>query len=179
MQTQPIRLLRIVFSFAVVSVLCWGVARGQQAAQDDKPSAQTDKPSEQSGGVRLIDTTTDVAADNGAASAVRTASGDKSSDSAPQPTSDASLHPVDQAKEALQPPPPAPGTPDNAKTESDKPAGGDKGKGKLEPIPDPQQLGPAELEATSFHGVTPGVTTVEEMEKAWGAPRRSTSKARR
>ena len=171
MQTQPIRLLRIVFSFAVVSVLCWGVARGQQAAQDDKPSAQTDKPSEQSGGVRLIDTTTDVAADNGAASAVRTASGDKSSDSAPQPTSDASLHPVDQAKEALQPPPPAPGTPDNAKTESDKPAGGDKGKGKLEPIPDPQQLGPAELEATSFHGVTPGVTTVEEMEKAWGAPK--------
>ena len=52
MQTQPIRLLRIVFSFAVVSVLCWGVARGQQTAQDNKPSGQTDKPSEKTGGVR-------------------------------------------------------------------------------------------------------------------------------
>jgi tetratricopeptide (TPR) repeat protein len=191
--TQPIRLFGILLSSAALYVLCWGVAGGQQAPPSDN------KPSEQPSGVRLIDTTADAGADNGAASAVRTASGAKSGEPAPQPSADATLHPVEQAKEPLQPPPPEPaaggagqspgatgpattgagqatgdaaqGTADTAKTDKDQPAGGDKKKAKLQPIPDPQQLGPAELEATSFHGVTPGVTTVEEMEKAWGAPK--------
>ena len=60
---------------------------------------------------------------------------------------------------------------DNSPTEKEKPSAGDKPKAKLEPIPDPQQVGPTELEATSFHGVTPGVTTIEQMQKAAGAPK--------
>ena len=98
MQTQATRLFRIAFSSAVLSLLCWGAARGQQqTAQDDKSSAS-------SSGVHLIDTT-DAAADNGAASAVRTASGAKSSEPATEGTTDATLRPVDQTKETLQPPP--------------------------------------------------------------------------
>ena len=175
MQTQATRLFRIAFSSAVLSLLCWGAARGQQqTAQDDKSSAS-------SSGVHLIDTT-DAAADNGAASAVRTASGAKSSEPATEGTTDATLRPVDQTKETLQPPPAdlcadlpadppasdaAPPAADNSPTEKEKPSAGDKPKAKLEPIPDPQQVGPTELEATSFHGVTPGVTTIEQMQKAW------------
>ncbi len=41
----------------------------------------------------------------------------------------------------------------------------------LEPIPDPQGYGPVEVEAASFKGVTPGVTTIEEVERAWGPPK--------
>ncbi len=180
MQIQPIRFLRIVLSFAVFSLLCWEVAGGQQAAS-------TDKPPEASTGVRLIDTTPDVAADTGAASAVRTASSTKSGVptlAPPKPATDAALQPVEESNATLQPAPAeqasADKDKDNDKSKSkaeEKPADGEKGKGKLEPIPDPQQLGPVELEATSFHGVTPGVTTVEQMVKAWGAPRKRTSKA--
>jgi tetratricopeptide (TPR) repeat protein len=45
-----------------------------------------------------------------------------------------------------------------------------KGK-RLEPIPDPKYLGPAEIEVTAFHGVTPGVTTRDGVAKAWGKPK--------
>ena len=41
----------------------------------------------------------------------------------------------------------------------------------LTPAPDPKLLGPAAIEVTSFHGVTPGVSTREEVEKAWGPPK--------
>jgi tetratricopeptide (TPR) repeat protein len=41
----------------------------------------------------------------------------------------------------------------------------------LVPLPDPLGAGPVEVEAASFKGVTPGVTTTEEVEKAWGAPK--------
>ncbi len=39
------------------------------------------------------------------------------------------------------------------------------------PVPDPLGSGPAKVEAASFKGVTPGVTTMEEVEKTWGAPK--------
>ncbi len=43
--------------------------------------------------------------------------------------------------------------------------------GKLVPIPESPPLGPVALEACSFHGVTPGVSSVDAMEKAWGPPK--------
>lgn len=42
---------------------------------------------------------------------------------------------------------------------------------ELAPIPDPQYSEPASVETASFNGVTPGVTTLEEIETAWGAPK--------
>jgi tetratricopeptide (TPR) repeat protein len=41
----------------------------------------------------------------------------------------------------------------------------------LTPVPEAANAGPAEIEATSFHGVVPGVTTQAEVEKAWGPPK--------
>lgn len=41
----------------------------------------------------------------------------------------------------------------------------------LEPIPDPINAGPVEIEAASFKEVTPGISTREDVERAWGAPR--------
>ena len=105
---------------------------------------------------------------------------------------DASLHPLDPSKSLLQSVPDdkaaaTPATSDKAQAPADqgkaadqaktadkaaadgKPAAGQQGKTKLEPIA--EQTGPVELEATSFHAVTPGVTTVEQMEKAWGPPK--------
>ncbi len=42
---------------------------------------------------------------------------------------------------------------------------------QIEPIAEPQQTGPVEIDAASFKGVTPGITTVAELEKSWGAPK--------
>ncbi len=41
----------------------------------------------------------------------------------------------------------------------------------LEPIPEQKLVGPPNIEAASFKGVTPGVTTFEQLEQAWGAAR--------
>ena len=43
----------------------------------------------------------------------------------------------------------------------------------LTPVPDAKYLGPAEIEVTSFHGVTPGTSTRVEVEKNWGKPKQS------
>ena len=43
----------------------------------------------------------------------------------------------------------------------------------LVPVPDSKYLGPAELEVTSFHGITPGASTRDDVEKAWGKPKDS------
>ena len=34
-------------------------------------------------------------------------------------------------------------------------------------------LGPAEIEVTSFHGITPGASTRDNVEKTWGKPKES------
>jgi tetratricopeptide (TPR) repeat protein len=41
----------------------------------------------------------------------------------------------------------------------------------MDPIVDSDEIGPAPLEAASFNGVTPGQTTIEEVEKVWGPPK--------
>jgi tetratricopeptide (TPR) repeat protein len=58
--------------------------------------------------------------------------------------------------------------PANASPDADKP---------LQPVADPANAGPAEIDAASFKGVTPGVTTMAEVEKTWGAPREMTKQA--
>jgi tetratricopeptide (TPR) repeat protein len=45
------------------------------------------------------------------------------------------------------------------------------GEEPLVPVADTQEGAPVEIEAASFNGVTPGVTTAAEVEKAWGAPK--------
>ncbi|MDZ7617885.1 MAG: tetratricopeptide repeat protein, partial [Patescibacteria group bacterium] len=44
----------------------------------------------------------------------------------------------------------------------------------LQPIPERLDDEPLIIEAASFKGVTPGVTTMEEVQKAWGAPQEMT-----
>lgn len=41
----------------------------------------------------------------------------------------------------------------------------------LMPVPDPQEGEAVEIEAASFKGVTPGVSSLADVEKAWGAPK--------
>ena len=48
------------------------------------------------------------------------------------------------------------------------------GASPLQPIPDPRTSGPVEIEAASFNGIVPGVSTMEEVQKAWGAPKDTT-----
>ncbi|MGD0517634.1 MAG: hypothetical protein ABSA26_08875, partial [Thermoguttaceae bacterium] len=42
---------------------------------------------------------------------------------------------------------------------------------KLKPVANSDEAGPAALETASFKGVTPGLTTLDEVEKLWGAPK--------
>ncbi len=44
----------------------------------------------------------------------------------------------------------------------------------LEPVPDPIETGTPVIEAASFKGVTPGLTTLEQVQKAWGNPQEVT-----
>lgn len=46
----------------------------------------------------------------------------------------------------------------------------------LQPIPDPQSGDPVEIEAASFSGVTPGVSTFADVQKAWGQPKESANR---
>jgi len=48
----------------------------------------------------------------------------------------------------------------------------------LQPIPDPQNGDPVAIEAASFNGVTPGVSTFAEVQKAWGQPKESANRDR-
>jgi len=41
----------------------------------------------------------------------------------------------------------------------------------LEPIPDPENAPPVAVEPASFKGVTPGQSTLAEVDQAWGAPK--------
>jgi tetratricopeptide (TPR) repeat protein len=67
-----------------------------------------------------------------------------------------------------QPAPKAADVPASENPESDSAKGDEE---PLKPIPDPQEFGPVEIDPASFKGVTPGATTLEEVQKAWGAPK--------
>jgi tetratricopeptide (TPR) repeat protein len=85
---------------------------------------------------------------------------------------DAAREPAaDGGAAASVPPAAAPATPPPTAAAPDAPATGDKKQGKLEPIPEAKSAGPVELETTSFKGVTPGTTTLAEVQKSWGKPK--------
>lgn len=42
--------------------------------------------------------------------------------------------------------------------------------GSAKPVPEPWSGGPTDIEAASFNGITPGASTLAEVEKAWGQP---------
>ena len=50
-------------------------------------------------------------------------------------------------------------------------AGKNVGDKSLRPIPDDTPSGPAEIETASFSGVTPGVSTIDDVKQKWGAPK--------
>lgn len=75
----------------------------------------------------------------------------------------ATLVPIDPGASPLVPPPA--GDPAAKPKASDEP---------LRPIPDPLESAPVAVEAASFKGVVPGVSTIEDVEKAWGKPKQST-----
>ena len=63
-----------------------------------------------------------------------------------------------------------------SKSADSRPAAQDQGaaaasEGELKPVANPDETGPGALEAASFKGVTPGVTTIAEVEKLWGPPK--------
>jgi|GEM_PF-545860 len=41
---------------------------------------------------------------------------------------------------------------------------------QAKPVPEPWTGGPTDIEAASFNGITPGASTLADVEKAWGAP---------
>lgn len=41
------------------------------------------------------------------------------------------------------------------------------------PVPEPWSGGPTDVEAASFNGITPGASTLADVEKAWGAPQQT------
>jgi tetratricopeptide (TPR) repeat protein len=57
--------------------------------------------------------------------------------------------------------------------ETSAPASKTKADEPLRPIPDPMEGGPVGIEAASFKGVTPGVSTREKVEKVWGTPKKT------
>ncbi len=48
--------------------------------------------------------------------------------------------------------------------------------GDLKPVANPDEASPITLEAASFKGVTPGATSIEEVEKLWGPPKKYSNK---
>ena len=169
MYIQPRPCLGVIVSSTALLALCCQLVHAQQASTADKAA-------DHSTGVRLIDATPETAAPGDAPSQVRETSADKAGEPTLAPTRTADngggLQPVEASKSDLQPAPSDKAadtaSPDAAAA---KPAGDEKTQAKLDPVPDAQPAGPVALEATSFHGVTPGVSTVEEMAKVWGAPK--------
>ncbi len=60
----------------------------------------------------------------------------------------------------------------NPTGESKAPLPGEaSGASPLQPVPDPRASGPVEIEPASVNGIVPGVSTMEEVQKAWGPPK--------
>jgi tetratricopeptide (TPR) repeat protein len=70
-------------------------------------------------------------------------------------------------------PPEISGSPRPLESPPDMPPPTARGGAPLTPIPDTKYLGPAEIEVTSFHGITPGASTRDEVEKIWGKPKQA------
>jgi len=95
---------------------------------------------------------------------------------APRPqTNPDGLPPAEPGMLPAPPTTPPPPTATSATLDSataEKPKNANSGA-PLVPIPDLKYLGPADIEVTSFHGITPAVSTREDVEKTWGKPKDS------
>lgn len=85
-----------------------------------------------------------------------------------EPVSPQAAKPITPATEPVFVAPTAPAAP-TAPPATDK----TNKNGPLVPVPDAKYLGPVEVEVTSFHGITPGVSKREAVEKSWGKPKES------
>lgn len=90
------------------------------------------------------------------------------------PAGGVGLSSADKSPADLQPTPAADPTAAAASASKDAATAGSPTPAKeapLVPVPDPAASVPPAVEAASFKGVTPGVTTQKELEQAWGAPK--------
>lgn len=74
------------------------------------------------------------------------------------------------ASARLLPVPPATGDSLTPSQWAGTPAMEPKPAAPAKPVPEPWLGGPTDIEAASFNGITPGASTLAEVEKAWGAP---------
>jgi tetratricopeptide (TPR) repeat protein len=63
------------------------------------------------------------------------------------------------------------GTPTLAPPKDSKASESNQSEEPLQPVPDPQQGGAVTVEAASFKDITPGISTLSEVQKAWGTPK--------
>ncbi len=144
-----------------VAAAAWAVpVAGPSAADDD--ARQSDKTLQSSGEIRVLDQTAADAKDEEAADAKSL----KHKVGVPTP---AKRKPG--AKQVLADPaaselPSTPATkptaePSKTKTEVEP----------LDPIPDPMEAPPVSVETASFKGITPGVSTKDDVANSWGRPR--------
>jgi tetratricopeptide (TPR) repeat protein len=144
-----------------------------------EPRQLGDRPPETTTALRLLESASPADKEKEDAAAkpgVPTRATGRPADSAAAP---AELPKSDSA-EALSPKAGGSETPEEPRPSQEHPAAGEKPVDaapaadkpeSLTPIPDPKYAPPAEIEATSLKGITPGVSTLEELEKAWGPPK--------
>ncbi|MCG2684933.1 MAG: tetratricopeptide repeat protein [Planctomycetales bacterium] len=146
-----------------VATAAWAVPVAGPSAADD--ARQSDKAIQSSGEIRVLDPTAADAKDEDGADATSP----KHKVGVPTPAKrepGAKRAPADPAASELPPTPATKPTTEQPKTEVEP----------LSPIPDPMEAPPVSVETASFKGITPGVSTKDDVEKSWGRPR-DTSRA--
>ena len=151
-----------ISSFALLIAVELGLAAWGWADENGRPSTATRAPSS---AVGVGDAATTDVPNNSAAAESKPAS---------PPAEPNSRVPTlakrkTDAAPAADPAPADAAAPGDAKPRaSDPPAVSGE---PLRPIPDPQEGAPVPVEAASFKGVTPGVATKADVQKAWGPPK--------
>ena len=134
------------YASVVISVLI-ALAQASVAASDEK-TASFAAPAATASSLQVI--TPDDSADK--ASEPSAASADEATEEPASSTDQTSDEPTASADQ----------TSEEQATPADEP---------LKPIPDPQQTGLVPVKAASFNGITPGISTLSELQEAWGPPR--------
>jgi tetratricopeptide (TPR) repeat protein len=158
---MPKRLFRTVRQFSLIALALWPVAA--RAADPGTGAASTLRPVAPAApnGVQFADDSAMSPANSG----TRLSAG-QTPTLAPPPSAPAELSPQETAPAQMAPlagPPPGGALPVV------------NGGAPLTPVPEAKYLGPAEIEVTSFHGITPGTTTRAEVERNWGKPKQAKS----
>ena len=155
---MPTRLFQTVCQLTLIASALWSVAASAADPGDNRGTTLRPVAPASPNGVQFADETALSPSNSG----TRLSAG-QTPTLAPPP---AELTPAETAPARLAAPPaslpPANGLPANHGA-------------PLAPVPDSKYLGPAEIEVTSFHGITPGVTTRAEAERNWGKPKQTKS----